>query len=279
MRTDLHCHTLASDGTLSPTALVEMARQRDVRVLAVTDHDTVSAHDEAIAAGEVFGVRVLRGIEISALSDEVKEVHVLGYGVQPSDAATRAKIESLRGVREERAKLLLAKLDSLGISINFERVKAIAGDAMIGRPHVARALIEAGVVRTLNQAFDEYLGEGKAAFVSHEGLTPQQAIALIHKVHGAAVLAHPMLYKGDLDKLMQDMIATGLDGIEAYYPAHGPEQTQRLINVANEHGLIVTGGSDFHGPIGDLEVSLGTITLPDDAITKLDTRIQRYSLH
>ena len=279
MRTDLHCHTLASDGTLSPTALVEMARQRDVRVLAVTDHDTVSAHDEAIAAGEVFGVRVLRGIEISALSDEVKEVHVLGYGVQPSDAATRAKIESLRVVREERAKLLLAKLDSLGISINFERVKAIAGDAMIGRPHVARALIEAGVVRTLNQAFDEYLGEGKAAFVSHEGLTPQQAIALIHKVHGAAVLAHPMLYKGDLDKLMQDMIATGLDGIEAYYPAHGPEQTQRLINVANEHGLIVTGGSDFHGPIGDLEVSLGTITLPDDAITKLDTRIQRYSLH
>ena len=276
MRTDLHSHTTASDGTLSPTALVTMAQQRGIGVLAVTDHDTVAGHAEAIAAGEALGVRVLRGIEVSALSDEGKEVHVLGYGVQPSDDATRIKIESLRDVREARAKSLLSKLSALGIAINFERVKAFAGDGMIGRPHVARAMVEAGVVRTVNQAFDEYLGEGKPGFVSHEGLTPQQAIALIHRAHGAAVVAHPMLYKGNLEGLLQDVIAAGLDGIEAFYPAHTPEQTQHFVRLAEKQGLIVTGGSDFHGPLGDLEVSLGTISLPEDAITKLDARIQNY---
>ena len=276
MRTDLHSHTTASDGTLSPTALVTMAQQRGIGVLAVTDHDTVAGHAEAIAAGEALGVRVLRGIEVSALSDEGKEVHVLGYGVQPSDDATRIKIESLRDVREARAKSLLSKLSALGIAINFERVKAFAGDGMIGRPHVARAMVEAGVVRTVNQAFDEYLGEGKPGFVSHEGLTPQQALALIHRAHGAAVVAHPMLYKGNLEGLLQDVIAAGLDGIEAFYPAHTPEQTQHFVRLAEKQGLIVTGGSDFHGPLGDLEVSLGTISLPEDAITKLDARIQNY---
>ena len=138
-------------------------------------------------------------------------------------------------------------------------------------------MVEAGVVRTVNQAFDEYLGEGKPGFVSHEGLTPQQAIALIHRAHGAAVLAHPMLYKGNLDGLLQDAIVAGLDGIEAFYPAHTPEQTQHFVRLTEKQGLIVTGGSDFHGPIGDLEVSLGTIGLPDDAIAKLDARIKNYS--
>jgi predicted metal-dependent phosphoesterase TrpH len=220
---------------------------------------------------------VLRGIEVSALSDEGKEVHVLGYGVQPSDDATQSKLESLRDVREARAKALLAKLSALGISISFHQVKAFAGDGMIGRPHVARAMMEAGVVQTLNQAFDEYLGEGKPAFVAHEGLTPQQAIALIHKAHGAAVLAHPMLYKGDLNTLLEGTILAGLDGIEAFYPMHTPEQTQAFVRLADKQGLIVTGGSDFHGPLGDLEISLGTIALPEDAIARLDERIQQYS--
>ena len=277
MRTDLHSHTTASDGTLSPTALVTLAQQRNIGVLAITDHDTVAGHAEAMAAGEALGVQVVRGIEVSALSDEGKEVHVLGYGVQPDDDATCTKIESLRDVREARAKALLSKLSALGITINFERVKALAGDGMIGRPHVARAMLEAGMVRTVNQAFDDYLGEGKAAFVAHEGLTPQQAIALIHRAHGAAVLAHPMLYKGNLDGLLQDAIAGGLDGIEAFYPAHTPEQTQHFVRLAQKQCLVVTGGSDFHGPIGDLEVSLGTISLPDDAIAKLDARIKNYS--
>jgi hypothetical protein len=277
LRTELHCHTTASDGTLSPTALVQLAQQRNIGVIAITDHDTVAGHKEAIAAGDALGLRVLRGIEVSALSDEGKEVHVLGYGVQPSDDATQSKLESLRDVREARAKALLAKLSALGISISFHQVKAFAGDGMIGRPHVARAMMEAGVVQTLNQAFDEYLGEGKPAFVAHEGLTPQQAIALIHKAHGAAVLAHPMLYKGDLNTLLEGAIVAGLDGIEAFYPMHTPEQTQAFVRLADKQGLIVTGGSDFHGPLGDLEISLGTIALPEDAIARLDERIQQYS--
>jgi 3',5'-nucleoside bisphosphate phosphatase len=276
LRTDLHCHTTASDGTLPPTALVKMAHERDIGVLAITDHDTLAGHAEAIATGDALGVRIVRGIEVSALSDEGKEVHVLGYGVQPDDDATRTRIESLRDVREARAKALISKLGALGITISFERVKAFAGDGMIGRPHVARAMVEAGVVRNLNQAFDEYLGEGKAGFVSHEGLTPQQAIALIHRAHGAAVLAHPLLYKGNLDGLLQDAIAAGLDGIEAFYPGHTAEQTQTFVRLAEKQGLLVTGGSDFHGPLGDLEVSLGTIGLPADAIARLDARIENY---
>lgn len=280
MRTELHCHTTASDGTLSPEAVVKLAHAREIGVIAITDHDTVAGHAEAMATGDALGLRVLRGIEVSALSDEGKEVHVLGYGVQPGNDvtdATRAKIESLRDVREARAKALLSKLSALGIAINFDRVKAFAGDGMIGRPHVARAMLEVGVVKTMNQAFDEYLGEGKPAFVPHEGLTPQQAVTLIHQAHGAAVLAHPLLYKGDLNTLLQDMIVAGLDGIEAFYPAHTPEQAQSFVRFAEKQGLIVTGGSDFHGPIGDLEVSLGTVGLPDNAITQLDERISNYS--
>jgi hypothetical protein len=278
MRTELHCHTSASDGALTPQAVVALARDRAVAVLAITDHDTIAANDTAIEAGQALGVRVIAGIEISALSDEGKEVHVLGYGMCPRDAATRDKLLSLRDVREARAKAILSKLESLGIPISFARVKELAGDAMIGRPHVARALLERGVVKTMNEAFDLYIAEGQPAFVPHEGLTPQQAIALIHAAQGAAVLAHPMLYHGDLDQLLTNMVAAGLDGIEAYYPAHTPEDVHRLTALARSANLLSTGGSDFHGIYGDHEVLLGAIALPqpEALISALDARIEQY---
>jgi len=277
VRTELHCHSTASDGRLSPTELLKLAGQRDIGVLALTDHDTIAGHEEAARVASSLGIRFIPGIEISALSDEGKEVHVLGYGVRPSDDATRSTLLSLRDVRMSRAKAMLAKLDTLGIHIAFERVQAMAGDGMIGRPHVARALLEAGAVQSIQDAFDCYLAEGEAAFVPHDGLNPGQAVALIHAAHGAAVMAHPMLYRGNLDSLMANLIAAGVDGLEAVYPMHTPQQTQDLQHIATNHELLVTGGSDFHGVVGDAEVTLGSIQLPDDAIRILDERIARYA--
>lgn len=277
MRTELHCHSTASDGRLAPAELIKLADQRDIGVLALTDHDTIAGHDEAARAAESLGIRFIPGIEISALSDEGKEVHMLGYGVRPSDETTRNTLLGLRDVRVSRARAMLAKLDMLGIHIAFERVQAMAGDGMIGRPHVARALLEAGAVQTIQEAFDRFLAEGEAAFVPHDGLTPEQAVALIHTAHGAAVMAHPMLYRGKLDLLLASLFEAGVDGLEAIYPMHTPQQTQDLQRIATNHELLVTGGSDFHGVVGDAEVTLGSITLPEDAIRNLDERIARYA--
>ncbi|MCS6848951.1 MAG: PHP domain-containing protein [Anaerolineae bacterium] len=273
MRTELHCHTTASDGLCAPAEVVRLARLRDVALLAITDHDTIAGNDEAAAAGDAQGVRVIRGIEVSALSRQ-GETHVLGYGVQPNDAATRARIAALRGVRESRARGILDKLTRFGIHIPFEQVKALAGDAMIGRPHVARALVMVGAVHTEQEAFDLYLAEGKPAFVPHEGLTPAQAVQLIHDAGGLAVLAHPGFYAGDLSALLDEMIPAGLDGIEVFYPLHTPEQTAHFAELARRHGLLLTGGSDFHGPRGDAELALGSVHVPPEHVEALLVRLE-----
>ena len=273
--TELHCHTRASDGQLSPTALVELANLRDIKVLAVTDHDTLAGVSEASAAGRQYAIQILPGIEVSSLSKAPAqgEVHVLGYGVEPTDDETKQRIFSLREARDGRAKAMVTKLHALGIPLSYERVKQIAGDAMVGRPHVAAALLEGNWVATRQDAFDIYLAEGKPAFVPHTGLTPSQAVELIHRAHGVAVLAHPGLYVGKLDPLLDDLLAHGLDGIEVYYPMHSAEQTQTYAAFAEAHGLLVTGGSDFHGFSGDQETSLGSIHLPDRAIQALEEKI------
>lgn len=273
MRTELHCHTTESDGLYTPAEIVRLARARDVALIAITDHDTIAGNDEAAAAGSAQGVRVIHGIEVSALSRQ-GETHVLGYGVRPSDATTLARIAALRGARESRARSILDKLTRFGIHIPFDQVRALAGDAMIGRPHIARAMVMAGAVQTEQEAFDLYLAEGKPAFTPHEGLTPAQAVQLIHDAGGLAVLAHPGLYAGDLSALLDEMIPAGLDGIEVFYPLHTPEQTARFAELARRHHLLLTGGSDFHGPRGDAELSLGSIHVPPEHIEALLARLE-----
>lgn len=273
MRTELHCHTTASDGLCTPTEIIRLARLRDVALIAITDHDTIAGNDEAAAAGSAQGMCVIHGIEVSALSRHA-ETHVLGYGVRPSDAATLARIAALRRVRESRARSILDKLTRFGIYIPFEQVRALAGDAMIGRPHVARAMVMAGAVQTEQEAFNLYLAEGKPAFIPHEGLTPAQAVQLIHDAGGLAVLAHPGLYAGDLPALLDEMIPAGLDGIEVFYPLHTLEQTAHFTKLARRHHLLLTGGSDFHGPRGDAELSLGSVHVPPEHIEALLARLE-----
>ncbi|MCL4505122.1 MAG: PHP domain-containing protein [Chloroflexi bacterium] len=274
MITELHCHTRASDGTLTPAALVQLAALRNINVLAITDHDTLAGHAEAIEAGRPCGIRIIRGIEVSSLASQ-GEVHVLGYGVEPSDEKTAARILELREARDGRAKAMVAKLHRLGIPVSYDRIKEIAGDAMVGRPHVARALLEGNWVSTRQEAFDVYLAEGMPAFVPHQGLTPAQAVGLIHRANGIAIVAHPGLYVGNTDALLDSLLEHGLDGIEVYYPLHTAEQIKHYAGYAFQHNLLATGGSDFHGFVGDSEVVLGSIHLPEGTIEALDLRIER----
>ncbi len=278
MRTDLHTHSTASDGRLTPTQLIELAHARDVRVLALTDHDTLDGVAEAQAAGARVGMRVIAGVEISTLSPEGKEVHILGYGLAPRDDSTRDAIGGLREVRVTRARKILNALNRVGAPVSFERVRALAGDGMIGRPHIARALVEAGHVASVQDAFDRYLAEGAPAYAPNDALTPAEAVKLIHKAHGCAVLAHPSLYRGNLDTLFDHVLEAGLDGIEVLHPDNPDDARARYEALAYRHGLIVTGGSDYHSDNGHHEVSLGVLSLSADRIATLDARIAMYAI-
>jgi predicted metal-dependent phosphoesterase TrpH len=257
---------------LTPAALVDLAKLREVKVLAITDHDTLAGIPAAVTAGRQYSIQIIPGIEVSSLAKE-GEVHVLGYGVAPVDEETSQRILALREAREGRAKAMVSKLHALGVPISYERIKQIAGDAMVGRPHVAQALVEGQWVTNRQAAFDTYLAEGKPAFVPHTGLTPAQAVELIHRARGVAVLAHPGLFVGKLQPLLDDLLAHGLDGIEVYYPLHTAEQTATYAAFAKAHQLLVTGGSDFHGFVGDLETSFGSIHLPEGTIQALQEKI------
>ncbi len=276
MRIELHCHSTASDGRLTPTELLDLAASRSVTTLALTDHDTIAGHAEAMTAGSAHNIRVIGGIEVSTLF-EGKEAHILGYGVRPSDDATRATLDALRSVRESRARAMLAKLSEQRIHVSYERVCALAGDGMLGRPHIARAMLEAGVVTSIQDAFDGYLAEGKSAFVANDALTPGEAAALIHRAHGCVVLAHPGLFHGKFDTLFQHLLKAGLDGIETYYPEHTASQMDAFAALARSQGLIVTGGSDFHIENGHHAAALGDMQLPDGCLDALDARIARYA--
>lgn len=273
MRIELHCHSTASDGRLTPTQLIELARDRDVTTLALTDHDTLRGVAEAASAGVQCGVRVIPGIEISSLFEASREAHVLGYGMRPSDEATRATIDSLQPLRVSRARAILTKLDALGAPVSFEAVAALAGDGMIGRPHIARALVAAGHVPDFQTAFDRFLAEGEPAFVPNDALTPAQAVELIHAAHGVAVLAHPCIFMGRFEALFTSMLEAGLDGIEVFHPENPPDARPALLERARRHGLLVTGGSDFHGLSSDGDAYLGCASLPIDAFAALDAKI------
>jgi predicted metal-dependent phosphoesterase TrpH len=273
MRIDLHSHSTASDGRLSPTQLVELARDRDVSTLALTDHDTLRGIAEAQAAGAQMGVRVIAGIEVSTLFNGSKEAHILGYGMRPTDEATRDTIASLQPLRASRARAILDRLALLGVPVSFDAVAALAGDGMIGRPHIARAMVAAGLVPNFQTAFDRFLAEGQPAFVPNDALTPAQAVELIHAAHGVAVLAHPCLFQGDLEALFTALIAAGLDGIEVYHPENPAAERPALLERARHNDLLITGGSDFHGLSADGDASLGSMTLPAGVVESLDAKI------
>jgi predicted metal-dependent phosphoesterase TrpH len=254
---ELHCHSTASDGTFPPAQVVAMAAERGVRVLALTDHDTTAGVTEAVASAAARGMTLIPGVELTC-SVERGEVHLLGYFVAVGDAVFQDQLAQFRGGRDARGQAIVAKLNALGIPVQWERVKALAGDGAVGRPHVARALIEVGAATSVEDAFDRYLGRGRPAHVERQRLTPVEAVQLVRAAGGVPVLAHP-LSVSNLEATLAEMIPAGLLGMEAYYSAYKPEERAALADIAAYHNLVTTVGSDFHGDVHGGAVIGGTI--------------------
>jgi predicted metal-dependent phosphoesterase TrpH len=248
------------------------AREHGVTILALTDHDTTDGLAEAIAAGRTYGVEVIPGVEINTDVD-AHEVHVLGYFVDPADPAFQAFLRQMRDGRLRRAEEMVRKLAALGVSVEWARVQRIAAGAAVGRPHVARALVEAGRVDTPQEAFERYLGRNGPAYVARLKLTPEEAVEVIARHGGVPVLAHPgWEASGPVIDRVPQLVAHGLAGIEVYYPDHAPEMLAAYLAVAHRHGLVATGGTDFHGGAFATRVQLGSVAVPPEVVPALRAR-------
>jgi 3',5'-nucleoside bisphosphate phosphatase len=252
---DLHLHSRYSDGEWSPEKLVRAAAKIGLGAIALTDHDDVRGLAEATSAGREHGVEILAGVELSTWWEGV-DLHLLGYGFDPEDAPLCRLLEQARNGRLARAERIAERLAELGVPIRMDSVLAIAGPGAVGRPHLARALMEAGHVPTMRAAFDLYLGDGKPACLDKLHLEPGDAVRAIHDAGGVAIVAHPVVLKGTAD--LERLLPLGLDGVEVRHRLHG-RNAEAAFDV--EHGLLRTGGSDFHGPrLGGLGV--GGVAIP-----------------
>jgi len=243
---DLHSHTTASDGTLTPRELVREAVRRGVRVLAITDHDSTDGLAEAMAeAAEHPPLTIVPGIEINC-DVEGAEIHILGYCMDFEAGWFQDFCRHQREQRRERVRRIAARLAELGLPVDLREVFALVQEGSAGRPHVARAMVARGYVKSVREAFDKYLGAGKPAHVPRAKLAPADAVRLIRRAGGVPVVAHPGL--ADRDALIPELVAAGLMGIESYYPEHSAAQTASYVQMCKDRGLVATGGSDFHGP-------------------------------
>jgi predicted metal-dependent phosphoesterase TrpH len=264
---DLHIHSTASDGRLTPAEVVREAAKRGLSFIALTDHDTVDGIAPAKAAAKSFPqLKVIPGVEISTDIPE-GEVHVLGYFIDYTDAELEASLDRFRNSRVKRAQGMVAKLENLGIHIDWQRVQQIAGGTTIGRPHIAQAMMEKGYIDSFKQAFTDYLGRDRPAYVEREKMTPAEAVALIVKAKGLAVLAHPLTVNQP-EAITIELKAAGLAGIEAYYDGYTAEEVNRLVELADKYNLIATGGSDYHG-LDTNETAIGGTDLPLESVERL----------
>ena len=266
---DLHLHTTASDGAYTPAAVVALARERGLRTIAITDHDSVEGVAEALAAAG-HGLEVIPGVEINTDIPQ-SEVHILGYYVDYRHAELQDVLRRLRDFRPDRARRMVEKLNRLGMHLDWQHVAALAGDGAVGRPHVAQALVERGYVTDVSQAFDRYIGREGPAYVERYKLTPVEATRLIVRAGGLAALAHPSGL-ANLPTLLDELTAAGLVGLEAYYTGYLPEETQGLLLLAQKYGLVATGGSDFHGGSILPHADLGAVFVPMAAVAALQAR-------
>jgi predicted metal-dependent phosphoesterase TrpH len=271
-RADLHVHTTASDGILTPAEVVQVAVGRRLSAVAITDHDTTEGIDRALAAAHGTQLEVIPGVELSAQQGS-REVHILGYFVDHQDEALREKLVILRRARRERAREMVRKLSKMGMAVSWERVMEIAGDSSaFGRPHIAVALRERGHVGSVDEAFHKYIGLQGPAYVARYKLSPAQALRLIKDVGGLSVLAHPRRQ----EDLVAGLVGLGLAGLEANYPRYSVRESEALAMLAKRHGLIATGGTDFHGYDGDDGLSLGDVTVPAETLDRLRASADRH---
>jgi len=276
MKVDLHIHTTASDGRLTPEEVVRIAAKQGLSVIAITDHDSLAGIEPALLAAEsVPSLRVIPGLEINTDTPN-DEVHILGYFIDYHNKGLNQTLERLRDSRESRARKIVAKLGELGIDIAWYRVLELAGGGSVGRPHIAQAMFERGYIPSFQEAFIKYIGRQGPAYVKRERLSPQEAAKLVVKAGGLPVLAHPANID-DLEELLVELKQAGLVGLEAYYDGYHRKMIDGLVSLAAKHGLITSGGSDFHGLGGDNEALLGGIDVPFHCAERLIAMAERYS--
>jgi len=266
-RVDLHVHTTASDGQYSPTDVVRRALELGLAVIAITDHDTIAGVEEALKAAQGTSLEVIPGVEIST-DVPGAEVHVLGYCIACEDPHLCHKLALFRDSRFHRARGMVDKLARMGLPLDWSRVQRIAAGAVIGRPHVAQAMLEMGYVSSTAEAFRLYIGRDHSAYVERYKMSPAEAVQVILNAQGLPVLAHPL----SVAHVVPELAQSGLVGLEAYYTGYTPDDTRFLLDLAAKYDLLVTGGSDFHGEIVQPKAKLGGVMVPLEVVERLRAR-------
>ncbi|MDK9700385.1 MAG: PHP domain-containing protein [bacterium] len=277
---DLHLHSTASDGFLTPRELANYLQHRGVSAFALTDHDTMHGNSEVFDEALKLGLTCIPGIELSCLFEKYS-IHLLGYFQEPLPGLLQERLIDIQRWRAERNPRIIEKLQSLGFPVTMLMAEREASDGgQIGRPHIARALLKLNIVKSQEEAFNKYLGSGKPAYVEKDRLQLIEAVQLIHAAGGAAILAHPMIYpfvsKLTLSRFLNKAIETGIDGIEAHYPEHSIPVRLRIERECVKRNLLFTGGSDFHGPVtGPLQpgIGMGDLKVPEMVLQPLLERI------
>ena len=278
---DLHVHSTASDGTETPSKLVEMAINTGLSAIALTDHDTVSGVREFLDAGKNSGINVIPGVEISCW-DRSKELHIVGLFIDPECESLVNFLEKMREERALRNRLIIHKLQTLGYDISEEEVSVVAGGESIGRPHIAQVLVEKGFFESIQDVFDTLLKRGKRGYIARNLKRPPEVCRLIHEAGGVAIWAHPVSgqHSGErayVKKMLKGLIPAGLDGIETFYTTFNRNQSTLLEELAEINGLLRSGGSDFHGttrPFTKLGTGGGCLSVPDSFLESIETYIQ-----
>jgi hypothetical protein len=269
-RIDLHLHSTASDGSYAPETVVDLAKRHHVSVISLTDHDSLAGIPAAAERAAQAGIRLLPGVELS-VNEEGLDVHLLAYGFDPSDPGLRAAVARYRDSRRDRAQKILSRLKGLGIRISVEEVEEIAKGGAIGRPHVAEALMRSGHIETFNEAFQRYLGHHAPAYVPKQAVSLEEASSIVREAGGVTVLAHP----GTLnrDQYIPAWARRGLDGIEVWHSKHDAGAVARYKGFAQLHGLLMTGGSDFHGERTP-DTTIGAVPVPHSILKPLDEALR-----
>jgi len=262
---DLHIHSTASDGSLSPLEILNMAQNLNLRAISITDHDTINGTKEALAIGIPPSVNFLTGVEISAVPPPPfsfpGSFHILGYAINIDDFVLNQTLVTLQEARKNRNPRIIKLLNRIGFELTLNEIQKDAGECQLGRPHIAKQMVKKGFVQSVAEAFDNYLAKGQPAYVDKYRIDCDRAIEIILNAGGIPVLAHPVLLKIKNDDVLETLVTRlkemGLKGIEAYYPDHTPDLIARYTEIANRNGLLITGGTDFHGSIKP-EIKMGS---------------------
>ncbi len=277
---DLHTHTTASDGSDTPSELVQLAKKKGLSALAVTDHDTLDGLPKALKKGYELDLRVIPGVELSVVPPQ-GNMHVLGYYIDLESQELHKVLKMVQEARAQRNPKILKRLSELGYPLSMDELDEIANGGQIGRPHIARAMVAKGYVKSVSQAFEKFLKKDAPAYVPKSILLPEQAVKAIHQAGGVAVLAHPISLDfktyARLEELVDTFVNEGFDGIECYYSEHSQELTNFCIDLCKKYDLLITGGSDYHGrakPHISLGSGRGNLCVPDWCAEELEARVK-----